>query len=230
MIMRFIFRSLAFVFGLGIVASSFAGSVHATTLSTYEFTGPLFTATQDLDPPAGSYTTSMRVTGSFTAPTLPANIGLVDILGSIVDFSFTDGRRTMGPGDISSVYSFFRVATDAAGEISSWWIALETDFPLYVYNLGDQQNRIILRTTANIYTGYTEGDIYECTQLGVPPGTSYCHTVQQDYGYSSYPGRWAAPVTTSATPLPASISLLTTALGGLGFIGWLRKRTRRRAA
>lgn len=37
--------------------------------------------------------------------------------------------------------------------------------------------------------------------------------------------RTLSVVTTTPTPIPAALPLLATALGGMGFVGWLRKRT-----
>jgi hypothetical protein len=224
-IMRVVIRNLLFAFGLGIAMSSVVGSAGAVTMSTYSFTGPNFDGIADPNPPAGSYTNAMQVTGSFTAPTLGANVPLTNILGSI-DFFFTDGRRTMTPADINPTYSYFKVSTNSGGDILYWQVALVSGFPAYISQLGAQQNRILFASTT-LYQGYTEGDIYECT---VPQVAGYCSTINEDYGYSSYPGRWAAPVTVTATPLPGSISLLSSVLGGLGFFGWLRQRARLRVA
>lgn len=94
-----------------LLALLFAPAMHATTIYTY--VGNPFTSV------TGTFTTSMRLTGSFTL-----NAPLADNLAGVqitpTDYSFFDGIET----DSSSqpVSSMFFVSTNATGAIVAWAI------------------------------------------------------------------------------------------------------------
>ena len=84
-------------------------SAHADPV-TYTYTGQYFTDT------AGSYTTSDRVTGSFTVSSpIPDNF---DGVPSPSSYSFSDGLETLT--SLNSYISQFLVGTNAQGSISSY--------------------------------------------------------------------------------------------------------------
>lgn len=95
------------------------GSAHA--LAIYRYEGTSFDEIEDSTPPAGTYTTSMRVTLEITlASPLPPDLAFGEITSEVLSFSATDGRnRTLTEAD-SDPDSFFRLATNSNGEIVSW--------------------------------------------------------------------------------------------------------------
>lgn len=94
-----------------LVAAHTAG---AATIYTY--TGNNFDLITDADPPPGTYTTEMRVSGTIelSAP-LASNLVFADVTGDLISFSFTDGRSTLTEG---LNFGFF--STNSSGEITEW--------------------------------------------------------------------------------------------------------------
>jgi hypothetical protein len=89
----------------------------------YSYIGPNFVTIEDVTPPAGTYTTAMRVTGSFeVAEALAPNLSKVSIRDSVLSFSFNDGRNTVADDTIDS--PVFEVTTDAQGDIIGWLVQL----------------------------------------------------------------------------------------------------------
>jgi hypothetical protein len=218
-----------------IVVASMPAGVCASTV--YEFTGLYFPAVSigDATPPADSYTTSMRVTGSFTvAAPLAANLPYQDIGSSLLSFAFTDGRGTLNETNSTLPYPNlqFSVGTDGSGAINEWYIYVR-DFYYFSTptSVGAQQHRIILysynKSPGHAYSTYAE--IAECTSIN---SFNYCLSSNFDYATTAFPpsggGSWATS-SPNTVPLPAALPLFASGLGALGLIGWRRKRKKARA-
>jgi hypothetical protein len=101
--------------------------------ATYLYTGPLYTST------GGIYNTSMRITGQFTtaAPLAPNLPSLTEIgplgLNLVTSWSFTDGVTTFTNANSIPYYNAgngdFRIATDAGGNITTFWVGLQKPLP-----------------------------------------------------------------------------------------------------
>jgi len=144
-------------FFLGLIALLATASVFAAT--TYTYTGPTYTTV------SGAFTTSMRITGSFTTATpLVPNLAGVDITGQVTSYSFSDGVNTYTSSDANARIYQFTVATDANGMISWAGILLEVwENGTSPHVAGDNFS----------YMGTGEGDqaidTLPCTVVGVSP-------------------------------------------------------------
>ena len=106
----------------GIATLLFPGQASASVIYTY--TGNNFDTIFDPDPPSGTYTTSMSVTGFFTLDSpLAASLPLTNIFGDVQTFSFNDGRATLTHLDTLAIFAF-RVSTGASPQIVDWEIQL----------------------------------------------------------------------------------------------------------
>lgn len=111
--------------GLVVVAvlTSLGFASSAGAMATYVYEGSFFDTIEDTTPPAGTYDTSMRVTGSFTITLneLPPNLGASnDLTPFLTDLVLSDGRQTLALSD-SDLLSFV-IFTDADAAITSWVI------------------------------------------------------------------------------------------------------------
>ena len=90
----------------------------ANASTVYTYTGNNFLGIIDNPAPAGSYTTSMSVTCSFTLQDpLLANLPLTDITADLLGFSFNDGRNTITNLNVTNIGTFL-IATGATGNIT----------------------------------------------------------------------------------------------------------------
>jgi hypothetical protein len=194
------------------IALATTGKASAVTI--YSFTGGNFDTINRDDPlPAGSYTTAMKVTGSFTvaAPFAP-NLTFFDILPTslILDLSFSDGRQTIDLSNFgpTAFGSAIQIATDSLGAITSFDIGFATVPPTVV---GGKLGQIIIR---NITVGLFD----EC--LTVSNGACDTFGIDQAFG----PGGVLELTSTDAqTPLLATLPLFTSGLCVMGLLGWRRK-------
>lgn len=114
-------------------------------------------------------------------------------------FSFSDGVETLTSSNASGTFAF---NTDALGDIVSWDVRIEEVTP---------QGNIDFRSITDSLPTY---DLISNWILDAS-GTSA----------DSYdPGSWAVVNDVSITPLPASLPLFASGLGGLGLLHWRRKR------
>lgn len=96
-------------------------------LSVYEFSGPNYNVAQ------GSYTTNMKLSGSFTTNTpLPPDMPLTSIADRVVSWSFSDGLNTYTP--LNSVLlgddpDYLQVETDSSGNVVSYIISFVSPKP-----------------------------------------------------------------------------------------------------
>jgi hypothetical protein len=210
--------SLSTLVGALLICCGAAEQGRAATIYTY--TGANFTSFGILDStplPAGTYTTSMNVTGSFTLQDpLLQNLSNANITADILSFSFFDGRNTITKAD-ATAFTFF-VNTDALANISAWGIFVRRDDPGFSIPTVGSQRRDIL---SNAFSDTAE--MTECVEL-----VSFGCLGHLDRGSSELagiprvpnPGSWSV----SETPLPAALPLFA---GGLGVIGVLARRRRK---
>ena len=105
--------SFTFAIFIGIAALGLTTSP-AKALVIYSYTGNNFDTIDDFTPPAGSYDTSMSVSGSFTlAALLPSLFPVTDIRADVLSYSFSDGRQTLDDGN--STVSNFIMSTASDG-------------------------------------------------------------------------------------------------------------------
>jgi hypothetical protein len=179
----------------------------ASALATYSYTGLNFTFIFDNTPPAGTFTGADSVSGSFDlAVPLGPSFALSDISGSVLSYSFTDGRSIFTDG--GSAITNFDVETDGSGAISDWVLSFEIGVPATM--VGD--------TTRALGTQFTSdfGNVSECTAAS----GGNCTTFSADNGIVNVVGGG----TWTFVPEPTTASLL-----GLGLAG-LAVQRRRRAA
>jgi hypothetical protein len=186
--------------------------------TVYTYTGNAFTALtiEDSTGIPGSYDSTMRVTGSFTLNTaLTGGLALQDISGSVIGFSFNDGRNTLSDSN-AHIFSF-DVATDATGTPTQWRIDLVSPFPEAV-GLNDTIQTFFFPPGGTKQVNDFAA-ILDCTQAGM--GKCITSDALDDAFAHDDPGTWTV---TTVTPLPAALPLFATGLGALGLLGWRRKR------
>jgi hypothetical protein len=107
---------LALLFGVASVPIQAATYSYAGT--TYDTISNNTTCTIGNCP--ATYTTAMRVTGSFTtAGPLAANLSNVDVSSLVTSYSYNDGINTIASGDPNARINDFHVSTDGSGAIVS---------------------------------------------------------------------------------------------------------------
>jgi len=122
--MNALIKLLCFLLAMLVSASAWS--------ATYVYAGPPYTTV------GGIYTTSMRITGSFTtANPLPPNLSNVEIgpygQNLVTSWSFNNGVTTFTTANSSialprwtGVYGDFVVSTDVAGNITGFLISLQS--------------------------------------------------------------------------------------------------------
>jgi hypothetical protein len=167
----------------------------------YQYSGNTYTWFPfDDDPPSGSYTDQMRITGYFNVNTaLPASQAYTYIGDLITAYSFNDGRTTLTDTDSSIVRA--SVETDVSGDISRW----EIQFARAVDE--DTMDQIVFSIyTTNILSGGDNVDIM-----------LYAGDKDQAANPTN-PGVWTSAV---VVPIPTAVWLFGSALG---LLGWMRRR------
>ena len=201
---------------VGALGFSFLGEC-ALANTIYSYSGDLFTGIVDATPPAGTYTTSMHVTGSITVVTPFAPNANFNVFfdPNVVSFSYSDGRNTLNAANIVESSSIFLIGTNSQGQINSWFVSLVTAAPVQV---GDQQFAIFSETP-----DADQAHIEECVLAGC--------AVPQLFGFDGavalnantvVSGTWT--ITDTNTPLPATLPLFASGVGALGLLGWRKKQ------
>ena len=170
---------------------------------TYTYTGNHFALFQDSEPPSGSYTTAMNVSGFFVVAN--AFTPFVGYNFTPLAYAFTDGRTVFNSSGSPAGSAYFEIVTDASGQID-WWNIQLRDEP------SPGNIRGITTSSPAALTGQDSGVV----QVNIDSVISF------DTGWiNSQPGTWTA----TAAPEPASGALLLAGLSVLG--GTARRRMRR---
>jgi len=190
-----------------------SGVVAHATVYEYSYTGMNYTSLSDNGNVPGAYTRGMDVSGYFTlsAP-LPANSSGT-IAGSILDWSFSDGRNTLTKAGQTSYPDAFYISTNAAGTISAWTVILQA-------------------VANNQFKGSTtDPNIFSTNSFDQAYTTGTCLSFDSTYGCTNYnadiasvgqAGIWA--VTTVAVAEPASLPIMAAGIGGLALLARRRQR------
>ncbi len=191
---------LASIPAAGAMILTFAPPVAAAP-ETYDYLGRFYDLISDDDPPEGTFTRDMRLTGSFTvaSPLEPdetydfSNNGADNDL--LLAISFDNGRARISRGN--DFVDGFTLTTDSARNISSWSIFLD-EFPI-----GEPQ--VIIETRSS-RAPWDETSI----SVLVAPTTFRSDTAEV---------RGAGPGTWTLVPEPSSASLAGLGLLALAAIG-----------
>jgi hypothetical protein len=201
---------------LAVVPMAFLMSTSmATATVTYTYQGLNYCSRciRDSDPPPGTYTTSMSISGSIElANPLPANLPPTIITGEVLSHTFTDGRNRLTEADTHPRYDFLlAVGTDAAGNITTWYLQRSSLRGSTVPGFMLQTILLLSDSTARLGFGDDSARMEECSSLTVP-----CHDgVAVDLAWIPGRGTW------TFVPEPTTALLL-----GLGLIGIAATRRR----
>jgi hypothetical protein len=183
-------------------------AAHATTI--YRYVGNSYTSIpSDDDPPAGSYTTSMRVAGSFTVSQPLTGTTLTDIGGLIVAYSFDDGRNLLT--ETNSELQLSSVAVDSGGQLVQWQFIVSRPFPVPA-SIGDLRRTIVTQNLAGSNPDDSVNLEY-CTSV-----QTVCTGTNVDWGRSfGNPGTWTV-ASTSTVRFSGTLTFISD-LGGSRFSG-----------
>lgn len=180
-----------------------AASASALAATTYTYTGPKF---QFIG--GAGYTSNLSVTGSFTTTNpLPPNLALTDIgpagTNLVTAWSFNDGVNTYTKSNsivFGNLSGYFRVATNAFGNLTQFYITLLGPLPPHAIN---QSMRFLDVINANFLQSQG-GNGAACQTLT----GSVCTKVGNatNYGDAASPGAFA-PV---SFPLDVDLSVTAT--------------------
>jgi len=190
------------------VCASVLTAAHATT--TYRYTGNSYTSIpSDDDPPSGTYTMSMRITGSFTVNQPLPPMALADISGLIVTYSFDDGRNVLT--ESNSELQLSSVAVDGNGQVGNWQFIVSQPFPIPA-SIGDIRRTIV---SSNL-SGSNADDSVNLEYCTV--AQTICTSANVDWGRAfNNPGTWT--VASTSTVLFSGTPTFVTDLGGSVFSG-----------
>jgi hypothetical protein len=191
-------RSISVAAAVFSISLAVAGTASATAIYSYQ--GNNYVTVVDKDPPAGTYTTSMSIAGSFTLATpLSPNLNAQAITSEVLSFWMDDGRTTVT--DATAASHSLTVSTDALGNITDWqWQSI--DDVVYDYE-GDQSTSINSQKTATFTQDL--GQLNECISFG-----SNCLGAQGDQASNvNNAGTW------TLIPEPGTGILVMTGLLGL---------------
>lgn len=198
-------------------ATSFVAALSTGQAATiYTYTGNPYNFIQDQDPPTGTYDNTMFVTASFTlAAPLAANLFLQDVGADVLNFSFSDGRRSITNSNVDGFQFVF--STDPSGVITDWNVGAGKGSPY------SDPEGLQISTASLSFSNYflDVGTIQVCATFV----NGNCISTNYDGGATfNDPATWSFTTDPTATPLPAALPLFATGLGTLGLLGWRRKR------
>ncbi len=188
------------------LAISLAGAGVASAATIYTYTGNLYGSVTNPNPPSGTYTTAMSISGSFELATaLAPNLTEVDISASVVSYSFFDGRNTLT--DANSAHNTgFWVTTDALGDITGWHLNVLTSDPV---SIGEQQFQINTRHNTFAASSLDLGRTLQCVSLS----GSNCLSNADSGQLLDSAGVWSGVV-----PEPSTALLVSLGLSGLSIV------------
>lgn len=175
----------------------------ATAIYSYE--GSVFTNISDSSFVPGSFSSNMRIRGTFTLEDLllplSDSLDLRDILLSV---EFSNGRRTFSTAESATS---FQVTTDADGSISRWFIAFSEGGDPFTH-VGDEEATL---ATAVIGSGIyiDSSSVRACAEFVEDSGGSFCAVTLTDFAEARAPGTW------TMVPEPAGFVLLALGLAVL---------------
>lgn len=195
------------------------------TATTYQYTGPAYTTA------GGVYTTSMRVTGTFTtAKPLQANMPPTAIGpgGSdlVTAWSFNDGVNTFTQADSMVIFGdpmSFTVGTDADGNINTAQIGFMAPRKPHVK---DELMNAFAFDTGSFVQAVTRAP---CGKVDGTSSTCVTISVQENYARADLAGGiWTIRETAaSVAPVPTLNSMFLAALAvGLAALSYLSLRRR----
>jgi len=167
-----------------------------------------------------SYTTAMRVTGSFTtAGPLAANLTLANIASLVTSYSFNDGVNTIADGDPDARVVRFRVSTNGSAGITAEDIQLQQwETGSSPHAVGDRFDSILLAPA-----GDTAVNNFSCDVVGTAPSSGVadsCIDPSSDENTSTAgalgAGTWT--VLGGGVPIAAVPTLSTWAMGLLALL------------
>lgn len=219
-------RAIALSAALSTVLSAAIQSPAAAAATTYFYTGQNFTQVDDSTPlPAGTFDTSMKVSGSFTlANPLALSSTFADLSNEVLAFSFSDGRSTLTQADLGpDLTTIFAVQTDAAGQFERWAIIVQQTKTLKAPN-GQDIFIAAINDPGGLFIGspaiQDTGSLAECRPDGIPRGL--CVVLGDVASVTDVPGSWLRETEATAVAEPTQLGLL--AIGALCLAG-LRRRT-----
>ncbi len=181
--------------------------------TAYVYFGDPYSAVEVPYELGGSLRGSVQLAGR-----LPPFLPLTDLRPALVDFAFDDGVETRRLAD--SFLCRFEVATDGAGEITTWRLALRR-FPL---DPGDPLH--------DIESAGQPGVVYgtDWVGSGAAPADPCDPMALSPYATTAGQGIWSAQSATSLVEVPAlgpvGMALLGAALAALGARALARRRLR----
>lgn len=202
----------------------------AQAATTYTYSGPNF---DTFNNPAGVYSATNRVTGSFTvAVPLRPNLQAIDITPQLLSYSFSDGSQTLysfnSRNCVPAPTGGFQVSTDSSGRITAWAIILCAP---PITQAGEHFNNVY--TTLGVLQTNEDGGQTDlvCVDLVM----EVCATIGRGSAYSTgyrqggdSPTSWIATTFTSVPALGGSGIALLAALLGWASLWALRDRGRER--
>lgn len=187
----------------------------APVIYAYEgkpFDGNIF----DEDPPSGSYTSSMRLSGTLvlSGPLIPSD-SPQRIIDDVVAYSFSDGRNTLTQ-DNSVLFEPSSVRVNDAGLFDAWDIQIGSGTSIFdpcpQDDLVEDTRYVCMSAFGNVESnnGADRAETYECSAPG-------CRNLGFDVAESNLVGTG----TWTIVPIPAAVWLFGSALG---LLGWLRRK------
>lgn len=190
-------------------------ATYANSGTTYQYRGNPYHGITDNLVPAGTYSTSMRVSASFTVAETLGEMPFTSIDELVTNYSFYDGVNALDETNSNLVAADFSVS--ATGQISEWQFAVSAGPISTLLPLGEQRFQIGTRYWPSSGGGFPEQDyaqIFECVSF-----SATCIGLDFDSGLSADSrGTWSISV------IPEPSTMWLSGFGLLGFIGVSRHK------